>query len=137
MKARERIVVDTNVLVSRLLLSASTPARAVRRAVDEGQLLVSEATMTELAEVLAREKLDPYVTLEERRAFLRLLGHIASMVPIVHRIRACRDPRDDKLLELAVNGEAAVVITGDRDLLALAPFRGIPILTPAAYLARH
>ncbi len=135
MKDRERVVVDTNALVSRLLLPASIPGQAVRKAVDEAQLLISEATLEELADVLARAKFDPYVTIEERQDFLRLLGRIAEMIPIIHVIHACRDPRDDKFLELAVNGEASFIITGDADLLDLHPFRGIPIITPASYLA--
>jgi len=136
MRARERIVVDTNALISRLLLPTSVPAAAIRKAVAEGQLFVSDATMIELAEVLARAKFDPYVTIEERQEFLRLLGRIARRVPILHAIRACRDPKDDKYLELAVNGEAGVIVTGDADLLALHPFRGIEIVTPARYLRR-
>ncbi len=44
---------------------------------------------------------------------------------IIHTIRACRDARDDKFLELAVNGEASLIITGDADLLELDPFQGI------------
>lgn len=136
MRAVERIVLDTNALISRLLLPASVPGRAVRKAVDEAQVLVSEPTLEELADVLSRAKFDPYLTIEERQEFLRLLGRIAEVVPIVHVVRACRDPRDDKFLELAVNGEADLIVTGDEDLLALHPFRGIPILTPASYLER-
>ena len=51
------------------------------------------------------------------------------------RIRACRDPKDDKFLEVAVNVEADFLISGDRDLVDLHPFRGISILTPAEFLA--
>jgi putative PIN family toxin of toxin-antitoxin system len=137
MKARERVVLDTIALVSRLLLPVSVPGRAVRKAVDEAELLVSEATLEKLADVLARAKLDPYVTIAERQEFIRLLGRIAELVPIVYPVRACRDPRDDKFLELAVNGEADLIVTGDDDLLVLDPFRDIPILTPAAYLGRR
>lgn len=136
MAERPRIVIDTNVLVSRLLLPRSVPGEAVRRAVDEGKLLMSEATMAELASVLARAKFDPYVSIEERQHFLRLLGRIVEIVPILHMVRACRDPKDDKLLEVAVNGEADMIISGDRDVLDLETFGGIPILTPAAYLGR-
>ena len=130
-----RIVIDTNVLISRLLLPASVPGRAVRTAVDVGQLLVSQATMMELADVLGRAQFDPYLSVAERQEFVRLLGRIAEMVPILRMVRACRDPRDDKVLEVALNGRADVMITGDRNLLALNPFLGIAILSPAAYLA--
>jgi putative PIN family toxin of toxin-antitoxin system len=133
---RERIVVDTNVLISRLLVPASVSGRALRRAVVSGQLVVSEATIEELATVLGRPKFDPYLSIADRQEFIRLLGRIAEMVPVVRVVRACRDPRDDKVLEAAVNGRADLIITGDRDLLELDPFMGVAILSPAAYLAR-
>jgi predicted nucleic acid-binding protein len=58
----------------------------------------------------------------------------AELVEITERIVACRDPKDDKFLELAVNGRADAIVTGDDDLLVLNPFRGIPIITPAAFV---
>lgn len=134
MIARERVVIDTNALVSRLLLPESVPAKAVRRAVDEADLLVSEATLNELADVLARSKFDPYVTIEERQQFLRLLGRVAEMVPIVYTINDCRDPSDNKFLEVAVNGKADALVTGDKELLVMNPYREIRIVRPSAYL---
>jgi putative PIN family toxin of toxin-antitoxin system len=136
MRIGERVVADTNVLVSRLILPQSVPAQALRRAELEARLLVSEATMYELADVLARRKLDLYVSLEDRKQFLRQLGRIAEFVPIIQLVRECRDPKDDKFLELALNGRADVIITGDADLLALHPWREILILNPLQYLRR-
>ncbi|GIK99254.1 MAG: hypothetical protein BroJett029_34630 [Alphaproteobacteria bacterium] len=92
--------------------------------------------MEELTDVLSRPKFDRYIDISDRQGFLRRLARMAEWVPIVQVIRACRDPRDDKFLELAINGEADLIVTGDADLLALHPFRRIPILAPAAYLAR-
>ena len=135
MRRRERIVVDTNCLVSRLLADSS-PARAVRKAVDSSLLLVSEATMEELADVLGRSRFDRYVSLEDRQQFLRLLGRIAELVPIIYAVRECRDPEDDKFLEVALNGRADVILTGDRDLLELDRWRGVEILSPGEYLRR-
>jgi len=132
-----RIVFDSNALVSRLLLPDSTPGRAVRKAVDRAKLLVSEATLMELADVLSRPKFDRYVSIPDRQRFLTLLGSVAEMVPVNYSIRACRDSRDDKFLELAVNGAATAIVSGDRDLLVLHPFHGVAILTPAAYLKRR
>jgi putative PIN family toxin of toxin-antitoxin system len=132
---RLRVVLDTNALVSRLLLPNSAPARAVRLAVSEDRILASDATLMELADVLGRPKFDAYVTIEERQTFLRLFGRIAERVQIIHVVRTCRDPKDDKFLELAANGSAGAIVTGDNDLLALHPFRGIPVLTPTAFLA--
>ncbi|HEV2423564.1 MAG TPA: putative toxin-antitoxin system toxin component, PIN family [Terriglobia bacterium] len=134
--ARDRVVVDNNALISRLLLPESVPGRAVRKAVDKAQLLVSASTLHELAEVLSREKFDRYLSIQDRQQFLRLLTRVAEIIPIIHPIRACRDPKDDMFLEVAVNGEAHLIVTGDRDLLVLSPFRTLPILTPACYLER-
>ena len=134
MRRRERIVADTNCLVSRLLLPTSTPSRAVQKAVDTGLLLVSEATMEELADVLARAKFDRYVSVEDRQQFLRLLGRVAELVPIVYPVRGCRDPEDDMFLEVALNGRADLILTGDADLLSLHPWREVAILSPRDYL---
>ncbi len=132
----ERIVADTNLLVSRLLLPQSLPAQAVRKAVDEGQLLVSDATLGELADVLSRAKFDPYVSLEDRQDCIRVLNRVAERIIVTAPINACHDPKDDKFLELALNGEANLILTGDRDLLALHPFRGVDILSPRGYIER-
>jgi putative PIN family toxin of toxin-antitoxin system len=129
-----RIVADTNVFVSYLLLRRSIPAEAVDRTLSREQILVSDDTMRELSEVLARPKFDKYVSLGERDSFVAMIKETAVWVPIIRRIRACRDPRDDKFLELAINGSADAILTGDEDLLDLHPFQGIAILTPAAWL---
>jgi len=135
MKA-ERIVVDTNVLISAALLDESLPARALNHAVRSGQLIGTEATVREFAVKLLAPKFDPYVSRAAREALLRRLQPIVEIVPVIQAVEACRDPRDDKFLEAAINGRADVIITGDKDLLALHPFRGIAILSPAAYIAR-
>jgi uncharacterized protein len=136
MIVRERVVIDTSALVSRLLFPASIPAQAVSHALTESRLLASDATLMELATVLGRPKFNAYITIEERQQFLRLFGRVAERVPIVRRVRACRHPNDDKFLELAIGGEARLIITGDADLLVLDPFQGIDIISPADYLSR-
>jgi putative PIN family toxin of toxin-antitoxin system len=128
-------VIDNNALVSALLFEQSVPGQAFYAALDRGTLLVSQATVAELTQVLARKKFDRYVTAEEREQFLAMLVQEATVVEIVEEVRACRDPKDDKFLELAVNGNASCLVTGDKDLLILHPFREIPILTPAQFLA--
>ena len=134
MQGRTRIVLDSNALVSRLLLPDSIPGQAVRKAVEEGDILMSESTLFELADVLGREKFNAYVSIQDREEFLRMLGRIVEMVTILHAVHDCRDVRDNQILEVAVNGQAQVIVTGDEDLLALNPFRGISILRHADYL---
>ena len=110
---------DTNTLVSRMLLAGGVAGRAVDKAVAEGVQLVSDDTMVELTDVLAMPRFDRYVPLDDRRQFIRLLGGLVRIVPILHRVAACRDPKDDMLLHVALNGEADVLVTGDCDLLVL------------------
>ena len=96
---------------------------------------MSQALSEELDDVLSRHRFDRYVTRQERTAFLRYLLRMAMSVEITERIQACRDPNDDKILDLAVNGDADYIVTGDDDLLVMNPFRGIEIIRPAEFLA--
>lgn len=134
MKARTRIVLNTNTMASRLLVPDSIPGQAVRKAVDECVILMSESTLYELAEVLGRKKFDAYVSIQDRKEFLRMLGRIVEMISILHAVHDCRDVRDNRILEVAVNGQAKVIVTGDEDLLVLNPFRDIPIMKHADFL---
>ncbi len=131
-----RCVVDTNVLVSAMVFPPSVPRQAVDKALSDDVLLFSEFTMDELKEVLFRSKFDRYVSREERAIFLAQIGIAAQFVSIVQIVRECRDPKDDKFLELALNGSADVIITGDAHLLGMHPWREIEILTPADYLKK-
>ena len=129
-----RVVADTNVLVSRLILPESVPAQVLRQVEFNSLLLFSESTMYELADVLSRQKFDRYVSLDDRRGFIERLGKIAEFIPIVQLVRECSDPKDDKFLEVALNGSADMIITGDTDLLGMNPWRGVAILSPLDYL---
>ena len=129
-----RYVFDTSVVVSAPLFEQSVPGQAFYAALDRGEILLSQATATELAAVLSRKKFDRYLTREEREQFLVVLLREATVVEIGAEILACRDPKDDKFLELAVSGRASCLITGDEDLLILHSFHGIPIMTPARFL---
>ncbi len=124
---------DNNVLVSAALLGG-VPRQAFDRLLDNGIVLISVPVLLELADVLNRPKFDKYVTREERMRFMVGFLKIAEMIEISEVIRVCRDPKDDKLLELAVSGSADVLVTGDKDLLVLNPFRGIKIITPRDFL---
>lgn len=134
MRTVKRVVVDTNVFVSRLLRFDSVPGRAAKKAIHHATVLVSQSTMSELAEVLAKAKFDRYVTVEQRLQFIRLIAQTAEFVPIIHPVRECRDAKDDKFLEVALNGRADVIVTGDTDLLRMNPWRGIVIVSPENYL---
>lgn len=129
-----RIALDTNVIVSALLLSNSVPRQALNKAIDYGDILISTPVLIELAEVLARDKLNKYLTEQDRMRFLVALLKESELIGITEEISECRDPQDNKFLELAICGKADVLVTGDVDLLVLHPFRGVAILTPRDFL---
>ena len=133
----QRFVVDTNVLISHLLLPSSSPSKALRIALTMGELLVSNATLAELAQVIQRPKFDKYLSNQDRKRFFEVLAPLCIPVEIIQPIHACRDPKDDKFLEVAIKGSANFILTGDRDLLALHPFHDIPILSPSQYLRQN
>jgi putative PIN family toxin of toxin-antitoxin system len=133
---RERVVVDTNAVISGFLLPSSIPARAVDRVIRTGQLVGTSATLRELAVTWLTPKFERYVEYPRREALLQRLVAVLDVVEVLQPVRACRDPGDNMFLEAAVNGAAAIIVSGDRDLLVLHPFRGIAIVTPAAYLTR-
>lgn len=129
-----RFVFDINALISAFLIEESVPSQALRAALNRGVVLVSAQLLTTLSGVLQRPKFDRYLTLDEREELVAAFVASSRMVEIAERIRACRDPDDDAILEVAVNGNAATIITGDPDLLVLNPFRGIQILAPADFV---
>ena len=128
-----RVVIDTNVVVSALLLPRSVPRQAFDMAAAGGKVLISEATVSELDEVLRRPKFNKYIPEEKRLDFLASLVKTAEQVEVTEQISVCRDPKDNKFLELAVCGRASHIVTGDADLHALHPFQGILIVTPQAF----
>ena len=130
-----RIVFDTNVIVSAMLFVGSVPRRAIEIASTGGTILMSAALSDELNRILEQGRFDRYVSRGQREHFLELLVREAEDIEITESVQVCRDPKDDRILELAVNGDAAYIVTGDEDLLVLNPFRGIEILRPADFLA--
>jgi putative PIN family toxin of toxin-antitoxin system len=128
-----RFVFDTNVIVSALMFPRSLPRQAFNLGYATGKILVSPATVQELEEILSRKKFEKYFSVEER---VKFIAKFFADAEIRETISACRDRKDDKFLEVAVNGKADYLITGDRDLLVLHPFRDIQILTPADFLTQ-
>ncbi|MGA2076953.1 MAG: putative toxin-antitoxin system toxin component, PIN family [Terriglobia bacterium] len=131
-----RTVLDTNVLISALLLRDSVTRRAFDAAFAKGKVLVSFELLAELNSVLSRKRFRKYVDETDVRRFAAALLREAEWVNVVTSITTCRDQADDKILALALDGKATCIVTGDNDLLALDPFRGIRIQRPDQFL-RH
>jgi putative PIN family toxin of toxin-antitoxin system len=136
MTSEERLVLDTGVVVSAARLPRSVPRQAFDRAFARGTVLVSEATIDELNQVLRRRKFDRYVLEAERLEFLATFVRDITLVDVTAVVTVCRDPKDNKFLALAVSGNTTCIISGDDDLLVLHPFRGIPIITPRQFVSR-
>ena len=130
-----RVVIDTNVWISRLLLADSVSARAVDVALEAFEVVVSDATVDELTRVLSREKFDRYVSVRDREGFLRRLLRATTKVAVLSGISDCRDPKDNRFLALALDSGSDCIVSGDADLLALNPWRGIRIISPGVFLA--
>lgn len=132
-----RVVLDTNVLLSALLFHAGTLSW-LRTAWQTGTVrpLVSRRTMDELIRVLAYPKFhlgsrDREDLLADYLPWCKVVV-VSEPPPVPH----CRDPFDVPFLELALTAQADALVTGDRDLLALAPQFPVPILTPRIFYER-
>ena len=134
MKNKARVVIDTNVAVSAMLLPRSVSRQAFDFVVSHAQLLMSEETLSELDEVLCRPKFNKYVSEKLRLEFFAALARKVEFIQVSDVITDCRDKKDNKFLELAVSGNASHIISGDNDLLVLNPFQGVVIFSPAAFL---
>jgi putative PIN family toxin of toxin-antitoxin system len=137
MKSKDRFVIDTNVMVRAVLIGTSLASEAFQKARQRGEILLSLTVAEEINDVLGRKKFDRYITRDDRERFLAALIQTAKFIEITEQIVACRDPGDNKFLELAVSGNATCIVTADDDLLVLNPFRGIPILSIEQFLASH
>lgn len=128
-------VFDTNSLISASLLIDSLNRKAIRKAILTGEIAFSEDTLKEYEEVVFRKKFDKYFTSEDERfKLLNEIEHGIKHFSPSEIITVCRDPKDNKFLELAVSANASCIITGDKDLLVLNPFRNIPILNAVDFL---
>lgn len=129
-----RIVLDTNILISATISEYSVPAKVFNILEHKHTLLKSHASSAELKNVIFRNKFDHLIDVTTRGKFLARFLKKAEQVNSTEKITACRDPKDNMILELAVSGKADFIITGDQDVLELDPFRSIRIVTPAEFL---
>ncbi len=128
-------VFDTNSLISAALLPDTTSRKALDKAIGLGVIAASDKTIDEFIEVSFRPKFDKYFLNDnERWIIINKLEINAKLFAPDISITDCRDPKDNKFLELAISADASCIITGDNDLLVLHPFRGIPILNAINFI---
>ena len=109
--------------------------RTLLAVLERQSIVLSIAVFAEISEVLGRQKFAAALTPERRQEILGLLTTAATWVEPGLSVTDCVDPDDNKYLELAVASQAEVIVSSDRHLLQMHPWRGIAILRPAAYLA--
>jgi putative PIN family toxin of toxin-antitoxin system len=134
MPSERRYVFDANVIVSAVLLPDSVPRRAFDKASNNGRIVLSTTVIEELDDVLRRPSLDKYISEEDRMHFLVRLVRECPIIDVLQSVGGSRDPDDNQYLALAVAAEAVCLVSGDRHLLELNPFRDVPILTPRLFL---
>jgi putative PIN family toxin of toxin-antitoxin system len=127
-------IIDTNALISAFLFPHSTTKMAYNKAMRLGKLSASIETYNELCEVLVRPKFDKYISLKTRLLIINEIKGLLIFREVSETITDCRDPKDNKFLELAIAANASCIITGDKDLLVLHPFRNVPILNAADFI---
>lgn len=130
-----RVVLDTNVVVSGLIWGGA-PYQLLRAATDgEIELFTSPLLLDELRGVLAREHLMSRLAAKSPPSSVSqavsLYGELAVVVSPLATPKASRDPDDDEVLACALAAGADLIVSGDKDLLTLGSFEGIPILTAA------
>ena len=132
---KPRIIIDTNILISYIITSNPTIIQVVDGAVLCCQFLASQETFDEFVSTINRDKFKKYIANKDSITnFTNKYINIIEFVPILEHITHCRDPKDDKFLELAANGRAKYFVTGDADLLILDSFRDTVIISPDKFL---
>ena len=128
-----RVILDTNVLISAVLIKNSVSDIALRKAQNSCTILCSNSIFNEYTEKLLLPRFNKYASLIKRTNMLNDIEKEALFIESVVKISECRDPKDNKFLELAVAGNADCIVTGDKDLLVLNPYRGTKIISPANF----
>ena len=134
MAFERRIVVDTGVLVSAAIRPQSIPALALEKAWLMFDVCASHSTLAELQRVLLADKFEAYRPLASRSLFVTGFAQRATLFEVTISVTDCRDAKDNQFLELAETASAEMILSSDADLTVLHPWRGIPILPPAAFL---
>jgi putative PIN family toxin of toxin-antitoxin system len=129
-----RVVFDTNILVAALVFPGGQGDAAIRRVIEgKDQLVLSRAILDELLEVLGRKFARDAEELAHVAVFV---SELATIVAPRRRLHVVKDDPDNRILECALAGHAQAIVTGDKGLLALKSFEGIPVLGLSSYLGR-
>lgn len=127
---RYKVIVDTNVFISGAIYGGNSEKILNLISDSRLDLLISQEVFNELFDTLSDFKTSRKVIRSLEKLFLL---HSTLLSPI-KRITLCRDPKDNKFLELAWEGRADYLISGDKDLLSLKSFKSTRIVSPKEFL---
>jgi uncharacterized protein len=137
------IVVDTNLWISALISAQGAPARVLDAVLDgRVHLILSRPLLSELHEVVRRNRIRRRIPLDDREldGYLSAIERGSTVVTIGSSMRLCRDPKDDMVVETAIEGGARYIVsrdedlTRDLDLVDALQVYGIEVLTVARFL---
>lgn len=131
-----RVVIDTNVFISGLLGSITCRNIFLIFTKEKFELVISEVLFEELKFVIARPKLHLLIDSQEKEGVISFIKYRALFIKPKERVDICRDTKDNKILECALEANVNFIISLDNDLLSIKSFRGIPILSPKEFLLR-
>ena len=130
------IVIDTNVLISAGLLPHSKSAQVLAIAVERFDIAQNKATWHELETRIARQKFDRYFEKDGRLKHLIQIAQSIKRFESISQIQLSRDDTDNKFLELAIDSQSSIIISGDPDLKNIQVYEGIEILSPSIFFDR-
>lgn len=129
----KKYICDTNILLSSLLSSSTPPAKTVDFIKEHGIFSFSQATLSEFSEVLKRPKFDKFLSKDKRLNFINEIIELSIIYEIYQKVDICRDPKDNKFLDIAIASYSDFLITGDDDLLVLEKIGNTSIITPREF----
>ena len=131
----KRFICDTNVLLSSLISKNSPPSLTIDFIKRNGFFVFSQSTFLELEEVLQRPKFDKFISKDLRLNFINEISRLAITYNVIEQVELCRDPKDNKFLDISIASNADFLITGDEDLLVLKKIENTIIITPRNFIS--
>ena len=128
-----RIIIDTNLWISFLITNDYTKLDKIILS-GNAVLVFSQELLDEFLAVAKRPKFRRFFTLSDIEDLLETIIDYADLVKVKTKVEACRDPKDNFLLALAIDGNADFLVTGDNDLLELTKIEKTAIITISDFL---
>ena len=132
-----KVVIDTNLWVSMAMGSRLVSVQLLT--VIENPLIevfTSTELLDELTETLAKPRLRQYLNHERTSKLFDLIWLKTKLTTVKSTLKICRDPKDDFIINLAIDAQAQYIITGDNDLLTLSPIGMIEVLRISDFLEK-